>query len=151
MVKVRTGCVACACISATMAEESIPPDRNAPSGTSDRHWRSMKLFECQNCGQPLYFENTRCESCGLRLGYLPVEEYAFFVLQSANVMLVVRALFLYLPDWQTGQETGIGKGTLLCLAASLIPWILIAVVAFVWLRRRPRHHHPATAESSPEA
>ena len=31
----------------------------------------MKLFECQNCGQPLYFENTRCESCGLRLGYLP--------------------------------------------------------------------------------
>ena len=31
----------------------------------------MKLFECQNCGQPLYFENTTCESCGLRLGYLP--------------------------------------------------------------------------------
>jgi len=31
----------------------------------------MKLFECQNCGQPLYFENTLCESCGLRLGYLP--------------------------------------------------------------------------------
>jgi hypothetical protein len=31
----------------------------------------MKLFECQNCAQPLYFENTRCESCGLSLGYLP--------------------------------------------------------------------------------
>ena len=31
----------------------------------------MKLFQCQNCGQPLYFENTRCESCGLSLGYLP--------------------------------------------------------------------------------
>jgi hypothetical protein len=31
----------------------------------------MKLFECQNCGQPLYFENTSCESCALRLGYLP--------------------------------------------------------------------------------
>ena len=31
----------------------------------------MKLFECQNCGQLLYFENTRCESCGLALGYLP--------------------------------------------------------------------------------
>ena len=31
----------------------------------------MKLFECQNCGHPLYFENTKCESCGLRLGYLP--------------------------------------------------------------------------------
>src|SRR5262249_50416077 len=34
----------------------------------------MKLFECQNCGQPLYFENTKCESCGLRLGYLPHQE-----------------------------------------------------------------------------
>jgi hypothetical protein len=31
----------------------------------------MKLFECQNCGQPLYFENATCESCGLWLGYLP--------------------------------------------------------------------------------
>jgi hypothetical protein len=31
----------------------------------------MKLFECQNCRQPLYFENTRCESCGLALGYMP--------------------------------------------------------------------------------
>jgi hypothetical protein len=31
----------------------------------------MKLYECQNCAQPLYFENTRCESCGLALGYLP--------------------------------------------------------------------------------
>jgi hypothetical protein len=34
----------------------------------------MKLFECQNCGQPLYFENAVCESCGLRLGYLPERE-----------------------------------------------------------------------------
>ena len=34
----------------------------------------MKLFECQNCGHPLYFENTTCESCGLRLGYLPAFE-----------------------------------------------------------------------------
>ncbi|WP_207479915.1 zinc-binding metallopeptidase family protein [Arenibaculum pallidiluteum] len=30
----------------------------------------MKLFECQNCGQPIYFENTVCERCGLRLGFL---------------------------------------------------------------------------------
>jgi hypothetical protein len=31
----------------------------------------MKLFECQACGQPLYFENNQCESCKRRLGYLP--------------------------------------------------------------------------------
>ena len=34
----------------------------------------MKLFECQSCGQPLYFEHATCESCGLRLGYLPERE-----------------------------------------------------------------------------
>jgi hypothetical protein len=31
----------------------------------------MRLFECQHCGQLLYFENTRCERCGHVLGYLP--------------------------------------------------------------------------------
>jgi hypothetical protein len=34
----------------------------------------MKLFECQNCGQPPYFEHAVCDSCGLRLGYLPERE-----------------------------------------------------------------------------
>jgi hypothetical protein len=33
--------------------------------------QAMKLFECQHCGQPLFFENTRCENCGHSLGYLP--------------------------------------------------------------------------------
>ena len=31
----------------------------------------MKLFQCQHCRARLYFENTRCESCGRNLGYLP--------------------------------------------------------------------------------
>jgi hypothetical protein len=43
----------------------------------------MKLFECQNCGQALYFENTRCESCGLRLAYLPERE-TITALQEAD-------------------------------------------------------------------
>jgi hypothetical protein len=30
----------------------------------------MKLFRCQACDQVLYFENTRCERSGHRLGYL---------------------------------------------------------------------------------
>ena len=63
----------------------------------------------------------------VRIGYLPVEEYAFFLLQSANVMLAVRACFHFVPDWQTGQETGLGIITLICLAASVIPWIFIAI------------------------
>jgi hypothetical protein len=31
----------------------------------------MKLFECQVCAQPLFFENEHCEKCGHRLGYAP--------------------------------------------------------------------------------
>jgi hypothetical protein len=31
----------------------------------------MKLFECQNCGQLVYFENTQCTRCGFALGFLP--------------------------------------------------------------------------------
>ena len=30
----------------------------------------MKIFQCQACDQPLTFENTSCESCQRRLGYL---------------------------------------------------------------------------------
>jgi len=31
----------------------------------------MRLFMCQACGQTLYFDNTVCEKCSHRLGYLP--------------------------------------------------------------------------------
>jgi len=67
------------------------------------------------------------EKYSLRLGYLPVEGYAFFLLQSANVMLAVRGLFCSFPDWRTGQETEIGKATLICLAASVIPLAFVAI------------------------
>jgi lycopene cyclase domain-containing protein len=70
----------------------------------------------------------------LRLGYLPIEEYAFFLLQSLNVVLAVRALFHFFPDWELGQETDIGKWTLIFLAASVIPWIFVAI-QLRWLRR----------------
>ena len=32
----------------------------------------MKLFKCQACQQVLHFENTLCEKCRHRLGYLPL-------------------------------------------------------------------------------
>lgn len=44
----------------------------------------MKLFECQHCGQPLYFENTRCESCGRALGYLAEVETITALEESAR-------------------------------------------------------------------
>ncbi len=75
------------------------------------------------------------EKYSLRIGYLPVEEYAFFLLQSVNVMLAVRLLFCLFPDWQSGQETEIGKSTLGCLGISVFAWIVIAV-QLKWLRRK---------------
>ena len=34
----------------------------------------MKLFECRNCQNLLYFENTSCEKCGLLTGYIPAQQ-----------------------------------------------------------------------------
>jgi lycopene cyclase domain-containing protein len=75
------------------------------------------------------------EKYSLRIGYLPIEEYAFFLLQSVNVMLAVRLFFRFFPDWQTGQETEIGKWTLACLGISVIPWGIIAW-QLRWLRQK---------------
>jgi lycopene cyclase domain-containing protein len=75
------------------------------------------------------------EKYTLRIGYLPLEEYAFFILQSVNVMLAVRALFHFFPNLQTGQETDPGLFAYLCLGVSLVPWGIVAA-QFYWLRRK---------------
>lgn len=38
--------------------------------SSDGNFFDMKLFECTYCGQLLQFENTRCEKCGHKLGFV---------------------------------------------------------------------------------
>lgn len=43
----------------------------------------MKLFECQNCGQRTYFENTLCERCDLALGYI-AEDTTLTALEAAG-------------------------------------------------------------------
>ncbi len=65
------------------------------------------------------------EKFSFRIGYLPVEEYAFFVLQSLNVMLGVRALFHFFPGWHRLVTTDPGRWTYACLAASFVPWVVI--------------------------
>ncbi len=55
----------------------------------------MKLFECQSCGQPLYFENTRCESCGLSLGYLPGKEVVTALKQDKDGLRAIADFKLY--------------------------------------------------------
>ncbi len=75
------------------------------------------------------------EKYSMRIGYLPIEEYAFFLLQSLNVMLAVRALFHFVPNWQSGQGVLIGKDTLMYLGASIMPWLFIWF-QLRWLRKR---------------
>lgn len=53
----------------------------------------MQLFNCQNCGQLLYFENRLCEQCGARLGYDPA-------------LGQLRALEPSGADWQPVGEPG---------------------------------------------
>ncbi|MEA1673261.1 putative zinc-binding peptidase [Nitrospirillum sp. BR 11163] len=45
----------------------------------------MKLFNCQSCGQMLYFENRVCERCGHRLGYLPDDDKMHAVEAAGDV------------------------------------------------------------------
>lgn len=42
----------------------------------------MKLFQCENCQFPLFFENTQCVNCGYHLGYSP-DEKALHAYQQA--------------------------------------------------------------------
>ena len=34
----------------------------------------MKLFKCDHCGNPVYFENEHCERCGYALGFAPAAD-----------------------------------------------------------------------------
>jgi hypothetical protein len=47
---------------------TLPP---RPRVAKPKGQAPVKLFKCQNCGQVVYFENTKCEACGHPLGYLP--------------------------------------------------------------------------------
>jgi hypothetical protein len=62
----------------------------------------MKLFECQNCRQPLYFENTRCESCGKQLGYLSARN-TVTALDEKNgglrAMAEPKGIYRYCANW----------------------------------------------------
>ncbi|WP_174801897.1 zinc-binding metallopeptidase family protein [Martelella limonii] len=43
----------------------------------------MKLFECDHCGQTVYFDNDTCVACGHRLGFAP-SDLAIYALKQAE-------------------------------------------------------------------
>lgn len=73
------------------------------------------------------------------LGYLPVEEYAFFFLQSINVMLLTRWSMLEF-GWRMKIESGIGDISPVATVEILVIWA--AAWLLVWLRPpRPCYHY----------
>jgi hypothetical protein len=56
----------------------------------------MKLFECGVCDQTLYFENTACEKCHHRLGYVP---------QDRNLAALEQAADGPLGTWHVAGQT----------------------------------------------
>lgn len=73
----------------------------------------MKSFECQVCGNPLYFENSVCISCGTNVGYfrkaqdiVPVDEHGKFVDDDGFIWWVCRNLNLSGCTWLAEFEHG---------------------------------------------
>jgi hypothetical protein len=62
----------------------------------------MKLFQCQNCGQPLYFETKQCDSCGYSLGYLPAR-------QTVTALEADKELWRALADSKAGGSAKDGS------------------------------------------
>lgn len=73
------------------------------------------------------------------VGYLPIEEYLFFLLQSMNVMLLTRWLLLEF-GWRTNIESGFADMSPMAVIDILIIWA--AAWLLVWLRPpKPASHY----------
>ncbi len=64
---------------------------------------SLKLFECQNCGQVLFFENTFCERCHLKVGFVPSVEAMSAVKPDGASWIALaapNARYRYCANWE---------------------------------------------------
>src|SRR5579875_3897987 len=53
---------------------AAPPQRSRPLASRAIRFlpaHTMKTFHCNRCNQLVFFENTHCENCGAKLGYVP--------------------------------------------------------------------------------
>ena len=63
----------------------------------------MKLFECQNCANLLYFESTSCEKCSHRTGYLPDRELVSTVTPDGSNWIALAApgqSYRFCANWE---------------------------------------------------
>lgn len=75
-----------------------------------------------------------------KIGYLPLEEYLFFILQSMNVMLAERLLVAHVPAFQTGLATAITIAQIVLLIVLALAWIGLGIY---WLKNpvQRRYHY----------
>ncbi|WP_027861378.1 putative zinc-binding metallopeptidase [Marmoricola sp. URHB0036] len=73
----------------------------------------MKAFRCRVCDKPLHFENSRCVSCGSRLGFsrseraiVPVDEKGRYVDADGLEWFLCRNLTLSGCTWLTESDGG---------------------------------------------
>ncbi|SDU23847.1 putative membrane protein [Verrucomicrobium sp. GAS474] len=71
---------------------------------------------------------------GRRIGWLPWEEYLFFLWQSVNVVGTVALLFFLRPGWRTGEATPLSPLNGLGVLAILAGWAAV----LHWWREKPR-------------
>ena len=65
----------------------------------------MKLFQCQNCNNTVYFENYSCRKCGCKLGFLDKEMSLIALDQNLSQWLLNsqnNTLFMYCSNHQHG-------------------------------------------------
>ena len=55
----------------------------------------MKIFQCQSCSQPVYFENTYCENCGHTLGYLASELKLYVIIPKGSSFQILNGNSTY--------------------------------------------------------
>lgn len=64
----------------------------------------MKIFQCNNCSNPIFFENTACERCGYLLGYLDTKGALFSLNPEASEWVIPEAIpssYTYCKNHQT--------------------------------------------------
>jgi len=85
----------------------------------------MKIFQCESCHHPIYFENTICQKCGSALGYLSGNTKLMTLKQSGDSWVPVGRAgedYLYCSNFSQGVCNWLveaGGSQSMCLACEL--------------------------------
>jgi len=82
------------------------------------------------------------EKFSWQIGWLPIEEYAFFIIQSVEVMLLLILLFRYFPGAESLREVDpTAPSVWIPCGAFFFAWILFGFVNRNLPRNSPKYHY----------